>query len=88
MTKVMGQSSPMKPQAKKEQKKNSARNNQETWARENKMQAPKMKWAKFKKWTQIEDIAEHKRQPKCFWWSVILVFRKPFKEFHNQNILP
>ena len=25
-----------------------------------------MKWAKFKKWTQIEDIAEHKRQPKIF----------------------
>ena len=22
------------------------------------MKAPKMKWVKFKKWTQIEDIAE------------------------------
>ena len=66
MIKVMGQSSLMKPQAKKWQKKNSARNNQETWAKENKMKAPKMKWAKFKKWTQIEDIAEHKRQPKIF----------------------
>ena len=38
--------------------------NQETWAKENKMKAPKMKWAKFKKWTKIEDIAEHERQPK------------------------
>ena len=47
-----------------------------------------MKWAKFKKWTKIEDIAEHERQPKYVWWSVILDFRKPFKEFHSQNILP
>ena len=61
MTKVIGQSSLMKPQAKKGQNKNSVRNNQETWAKEN-----KMKWAKFKKWTQIEDIAEHERQPKFF----------------------
>ena len=37
----MRQSSLMKPQAKKEQKKNSAQNNQETWAKENKMKAPK-----------------------------------------------
>ena len=66
MTKVMGQSSLMKPQAKKGQKKNSAQNNLETSAKENKMQAPKMKRAKFKKLTQIEDIAEHERQPKCF----------------------
>ena len=26
-----------------------------------KMKSPKRKWAKFKKWTQIEDIAEHER---------------------------
>ena len=64
MTNVMGQSSQMKPQAKKRQNKNSARNNQETWSKENKMKAPKMKWAKFKKWTQIEDIAKHERHPK------------------------
>ena len=53
MTKVMGQSSLMKPQAKKGQKKNSAQNNLETSAKENKMQAPKTKWAKFEKWTQL-----------------------------------
>ena len=41
MTNVMRQSNLMKPQAKKEQKKNSAQNNQETWAKENKMKAPK-----------------------------------------------
>ena len=23
-----------------------------------------MKWGKFKKWTQIKDIAEHERQPR------------------------
>ena len=23
-----------------------------------------MKWAKFKKWTQIKDKAEHERQPR------------------------
>ena len=51
MTKVIGQSSLMKPQAKKGQKKISAQNNQETWAKENKKKAPKMKWEKFKKWT-------------------------------------
>ena len=66
MTKVLGQSSLMMPQVKKGQKKNSTRNNQETWAKGKQMKAPKMKWAKFKKWTQIEDIAEHERQPKCF----------------------
>ena len=43
MTKVIGQSSLMKPQAKKGQKKISAKNNQETWAKENKKKAPKMK---------------------------------------------
>ena len=32
----MGQSSLIKPQVKKGQKKNSARNNQETWAKDNK----------------------------------------------------
>ena len=37
MIKVMGQSSLMKPQTKKGQKKNSARNNQETQAKENKI---------------------------------------------------
>ena len=26
----------------------------------------KVKWAKFKRWTQIEDIAKHERQPKWF----------------------
>ena len=41
MTNVMHQSSLMKPQAKKEQKKNSVQNNQETQAKENKMKAPK-----------------------------------------------
>ena len=44
----------------------SARNNQGTWAKENKMKAPKMKWAKFKKLTQTEAITEHEWQPKCF----------------------
>ena len=46
-----GQSSQIKPQAKKGQKKISAQNNQETWAKENKKKAPKMKCEKFKKWT-------------------------------------
>ena len=31
-----------------------------------KMKAPKMKWAKFKRLTQIEDLVKHERQPKCF----------------------
>ena len=26
----------------------------------------KVKWTKFKRWTQIEDIAKHERQPKWF----------------------
>ena len=65
MTKVMGQSSLMKPRAKKGQKKNLAQNNQATWAKENQNKSPKkMKQAKFKKWTQIKDIAEHERQPR------------------------
>ena len=29
-----------------------------------KMKAPKMKWAKFKRLTQIEDLVKHERHPK------------------------
>ena len=53
----------MKPQAKKRAKEKFS---PKQWAKGNQMKAPKMKWAKFKKWTQIEDIAEHERQPKRF----------------------
>ena len=41
MTKVMGQSSLRKPHAKKRQKENSARNNQETRAKESQNESPK-----------------------------------------------
>ena len=41
MTKVMGQSSLMKPRAKKGQKKNLAQNNQATWAKEIQNKSPK-----------------------------------------------
>ena len=56
----------------KERKKGKslARNNQETWVKGNQMKAPKMKWAKFKRQTQIDDIAKHERQPERFSWEV------------------
>ena len=41
MTKVMVQSSLMKPRAKKGQKKNLAQNNQATWAKEIQNKSPK-----------------------------------------------
>ena len=47
MTKVMGQSSLMKPRAKKGQKKNLAQNNQATWAKENQNKSPKNEMRKI-----------------------------------------
>ena len=47
MTKVIGQSSLMKPRAKKRRKKNLARNNQETWANENQNESPKNETSKI-----------------------------------------
>ena len=47
MTKVIGQSSLMKPQAKKGQKKNLAQNNQATWAKENQNKSPKNEMGKI-----------------------------------------
>ena len=47
MTKVIGQSSLMKPWAKKGQKKNLAQNNQATWAKENQNKSPKNEMGKI-----------------------------------------
>ena len=47
MTKVMGQSSLIKPYTKKGQKKNSAQNNQEMWAKENQNESPKNEMGKI-----------------------------------------
>ena len=47
MTKVIGQSSLMKPWAKKGRKKNLAQNNQETWAKENQNESPKNETGKI-----------------------------------------
>ena len=66
MTKVMGNQVKLSPKRRKGKRKNSAQNNQETRAKENQNESFKMKWAKFKKWTQIKDMANNERQPKCF----------------------
>ena len=62
----MGNQVKLSPKRRKGKRKKSAQNIQETGAKENQNESFKMKWAKFKKWTQIEDMANNERQPKCF----------------------
>ena len=54
------------PSEEREKGKSPTRNNQETWAKRKSNESLKMKWAKFKRQIQIEDISKHERQPKRF----------------------
>ena len=81
MTKVMGNQIKWNPQQRKGKRKNSTRSNQETWAKENqKNEIPKKEMGK------IQEMDSNWGYSQA--WEVILDFRKPFKEFHSQNILP
>ena len=57
----MDQSSLMKPQIIKGKRKAQLETIKKHGPKKIKIKAPNMKQAKFKKWTQIEDIAEHER---------------------------
>ena len=63
MTKVMAQSS---AEPRKGTRKENSSKQSRNMGQENQNESPKYEWAKFKKWTQIEYIAKHERQPKRF----------------------
>ena len=63
----MGQSSQKKSQAKRGKKNKFSPKQSRDMGRRKSNESPKnMKMAKFKRWTQIEDIAKHEKQPKWF----------------------